>query len=41
MYPKMWGATGIGYSELLDILIELGVERYERERALKITSHPA
>ncbi len=41
MYPKMWEATGIGYSELIDILIELGVERYQREQALKITSHPA
>lgn len=41
MYPKMWEATGIDYSELLDILIELGRERYERERALKITARPA
>jgi len=41
MYPKMWEATGIGYSELLDILIELGIERYEREKALKITARPA
>lgn len=41
MYPKMWEATGIGYSELLDILIELGMERYHREQELKITSHPA
>ncbi len=41
MYPKMWDATGIGYSELLDILIELGMERYQREQELKITSHPA
>lgn len=41
MYPKMWEATGIEYSELLDILIELGLERHKREQALKITSHPA
>lgn len=41
MYPKMWGATGIGYTELLDLLIELGMDRYKREQALKIDSHPA
>ena len=41
MYPKMWEATGIGYGELLDLLIELGLERYHREQSLKITSHPA
>lgn len=27
MYPKLWGAVGVGYSELLDKLIELGLER--------------
>lgn len=41
MYPKMWEATGIGYSQLLDILIELGMERYQRQQELKIISHPA
>lgn len=27
MYPKLWDAVGMGYSELLDKLIELGLER--------------
>ncbi len=27
MYPKLWDAVGLGYSELLDKLIELGLER--------------
>ncbi len=36
MYPKMWEATGIPYSELIDMLIELGLERHERETNLKI-----
>ncbi len=27
MYPKLWDAAGVGYSELLDRLIELGLER--------------
>ena len=29
MYPKMWEATGIGYEELIDKLIVLGVERFK------------
>lgn len=29
MYPKLWAATGIGYSELIDRLIELAIERFE------------
>ncbi len=27
MYPKLWNEAGVGYSELLDKLIELGLER--------------
>ena len=27
MYPKMWGATGLSYSNLIDELIELAIER--------------
>jgi len=29
MYPKLWEATGIGYSELIDRLIELAMERHQ------------
>jgi D-alanine-D-alanine ligase len=29
MYPKLWEATGISYSELIDRLIELAIERFE------------
>ncbi len=33
MYPKLWEASGIGYSELIDRLIELALERQaEKER---------
>lgn len=35
MYPKLWEASGIGYSELLDRLIDLALKRAERERSLK------
>jgi D-alanine-D-alanine ligase len=30
MYPKMWEATGIGYSELIDRLVDLAVSRAAR-----------
>ena len=29
MYPKLWEATGLPYSQLLDKLIELAMERYK------------
>ncbi|KKK32911.1 D-alanine--D-alanine ligase [Salinicoccus sediminis] len=35
MYPKLLEASGIGYSELLDRLIELSLERHNRDRQLK------
>jgi len=28
MYPKMWAASGISYPELMDRLIQLGLERH-------------
>jgi D-alanine-D-alanine ligase len=28
MYPKLWEASGVSYSELIDRLIELALERY-------------
>ena len=30
MYPKLWEATGVGYSELLDRLIDQAVARHEK-----------
>jgi len=35
MYPKLWEATGISYSELIDRLIQLAIERFEKEKRLK------
>ncbi len=29
MYPKLWDAAGVGYSELIDRLIELAIERHK------------
>lgn len=33
MYPKLWEASGLPYVELLDELVELGLERWARRRA--------
>lgn len=35
MYPKLWAASGLSYSALLDRLIALALERHERESHLK------
>jgi len=35
MYPKLWEASGLSYSELIDRLIQLAIERFEREQRLK------
>ncbi|MDR2742797.1 MAG: D-alanine--D-alanine ligase [Treponema sp.] len=37
MYPKLWGASGISYTDLIDSLITLAVKRYDREKRLKTT----
>ncbi|MFZ5515189.1 MAG: D-alanine--D-alanine ligase [Candidatus Zhuqueibacterota bacterium] len=35
MYPKLWEASGISYCELIDKLLQLALERFEREQKLK------
>lgn len=35
MYPKLWEASGIPYSELIDKLIQLAIERFNKEQSLK------
>ncbi len=35
MYPKLWEASGLSYADLIDRLIQLALERYEREKKLK------
>lgn len=37
MYPKLWEASGIPYAKLIDILIQLAIERFEKEKRLKTT----
>jgi D-alanine-D-alanine ligase len=35
MYPKLWEATGLPYTELLTKLIELALERFEEKKRTK------
>jgi D-alanine-D-alanine ligase len=37
MYPKLWEASGIPCQELIDRLIKLALERFQREQKLKIS----
>ena len=39
MYPKLWEASGISYTELIDRLIQLAIERHEREKAVATSYH--
>jgi D-alanine-D-alanine ligase len=32
MYPKLWAATGVSYPDLIDRLIQLGIERHEDKK---------
>ncbi|MCB0173946.1 MAG: D-alanine--D-alanine ligase A, partial [Anaerolineae bacterium] len=37
MYPKLWEASGLSYSELIDRLIELALERFDDKQQSKTT----
>lgn len=37
MYPKLWEISGISYPDLIKRLIELAIERHERDSSLKST----
>jgi D-alanine-D-alanine ligase len=32
MYPKLWAASGVPYPELIERLIQLGIERYQEKK---------
>lgn len=34
MYPKLWEASGLTYKELIDKLIQLAMERFEKEKKI-------
>jgi D-alanine-D-alanine ligase len=40
MYPKLWEVSGIPFADLLDRLLELGLERF-RDQAENVTSFDA
>jgi D-alanine-D-alanine ligase len=35
MYPQLWEASGIGYSELIEKLIALAIEKFDADKQLK------
>ena len=35
MYPKLWETSGISFTELIDRLVRLAIERFEEDRKLK------
>jgi D-alanine-D-alanine ligase len=37
MYPKMWEASGLAYSKLIDRLIELALERHREKQSTRYT----
>ena len=40
MYPKLWEATGLGYSAVLDrLVLELAFDRHAGKQSLR-TSYP-
>ena len=40
MYPKLWEATGVPYSELIDRLIELALERHRDKARTEVSYQP-
>ena len=37
MFPSLWGATGVGYSELIETLVDLGIERHKEKQLIKFS----
>jgi D-alanine-D-alanine ligase len=37
MFPKMWAASGLAYTELITKIIELGMEQHQLDQSLKTT----
>ena len=37
MYPKLWGASGLPYKQLIDRLIQLAVERHQEKQQTQFT----
>ena len=39
MYPKLWEASGVSYTELIDRLVALALERHARRSSKRTTEH--
>ncbi|MFD3225932.1 D-alanine--D-alanine ligase A, partial [Rahnella aceris] len=39
MYPKLWAASGLSYSELITRLIELALEQHQQDNQLKSSAN--
>jgi D-alanine-D-alanine ligase len=37
LYPKLWAASGVGYTQLLDRLIEFALQRYQERQGIRVT----
>ncbi len=38
MYSKLWAATGLGYAELVDRLVQLALERHAEKQQLRVSA---
>ncbi|MCL4133602.1 UNVERIFIED_CONTAM: hypothetical protein GTU68_044678, partial [Idotea baltica] len=41
MYPKLWQASGLSYSALIDRLVDLAIDRHRRRVGKRVTTHTA
>jgi len=39
MYPKLWEYSGVGYTELVDTLVSLGIESWKEKQTIKRSGH--
>jgi D-alanine-D-alanine ligase len=39
MYPKLWKASGLSYTDLIDRLIQLAIEEHSKKSQLKTTGY--
>ncbi len=41
MYPRLWQASGLSYTQLIDKLIQLAIDRFNQEQKLTTTQSPS
>jgi D-alanine-D-alanine ligase len=40
MYPKLWEASGVPYPRLIERLLDLAIERHQREQRIETSYRP-